>query len=419
MHNRAVRRVVVLAVMGLVLAACGGSDESERSAPTTKTNRVLGARAGPPGDSFYEPSEGVIPGEPGEVIWARKVAASDVPARYAPALVWRILYRSRALDGRPIAVSALLFVPPTASESDDAPILALAHGTAGLADECAPSKNLETADQWLPAPGMMTRALLERYVIISTDYEGLGTPGVHPYAVAMSSARSVLDSIRAAQRLTGIGTSTDSDAVIWGYSQGGAAALVAAELAPTYAADANVAGVVAGGVAGPLEAVVPVFSGTDYAAFFVMGAAGFAAAYSDEETDAYLTDAGRAEIEAVATSGCVDELIARYRGVDLGPYVKVDPGTVEPSRSMLRENSAGVRSTTVPIFLYHGEADEQVPAIGSQLVLDAYCANGTTALRKTFPGATHFGVAPLVARDVESFIADRLAGRVAATSCQA
>ena len=39
------------------------------------------------------------------------------------------------------------------------------------------------------------------YVVAATDYEGLGTPGVHPYLVGESEGRSVLDAARAARAL--------------------------------------------------------------------------------------------------------------------------------------------------------------------------------------------------------------------------
>ena len=39
------------------------------------------------------------------------------------------------------------------------------------------------------------------YVVAATDYEGLGTPGLHPFLVGESEGRSVLDAARAAHGL--------------------------------------------------------------------------------------------------------------------------------------------------------------------------------------------------------------------------
>ena len=67
--------------------------------------------------------------------------------------------------------------------------------------------------------------------MVSTDYEGLGTPGVHPYLIGKSEGRSTLDIIRAARQLDSrIGTRI----AITGHSQGGHAALWAASLAHSW-----------------------------------------------------------------------------------------------------------------------------------------------------------------------------------------
>ena len=48
----------------------------------------------------------------------------------------------------------------------------------------------------------MVQTLLDAgYVVAATDYEGLGTPGLHPFLVGESEGRSVLDAARAAHRV--------------------------------------------------------------------------------------------------------------------------------------------------------------------------------------------------------------------------
>ena len=58
-----------------------------------------------------------------------------------------------------------------------------------------------------------------------TDYEGLGTPGPHPYLLGLSEARGILDMVRAARALHPELAVTYA---IVGHSQGGQAALFAA-----------------------------------------------------------------------------------------------------------------------------------------------------------------------------------------------
>jgi hypothetical protein len=49
--------------------------------------------------------------------------------------------------------------------------------------------------------------------VVQTDYEGLGTPGTHPYLNGPSEGRRVLDMVRAARRLDG--SLSDADATAW------------------------------------------------------------------------------------------------------------------------------------------------------------------------------------------------------------
>ena len=52
------------------------------------------------------------------------------------------------------------------------------------------------------APHRLLNEFLNRgWVVVMTDYEGLGTRGPHPYLFGTSEARGVLDIVRAARAL--------------------------------------------------------------------------------------------------------------------------------------------------------------------------------------------------------------------------
>ena len=90
----------------------------------------------------------------------------------------------------------------------------------------------------LPSIG---KVVSQGYVVVATDYEGLGTPGTHPYLVGESEARGVLDIVKAAQQIPETGASNKT--FVWGQSQGGQAALFAGEIQPTYAPELDLLGV--------------------------------------------------------------------------------------------------------------------------------------------------------------------------------
>ena len=48
---------------------------------------------------------------------------------------------------------------------------------------------------------LLQRWLKAGYAVVRTDYEGLGTPGAHPYLIGASEGRAMLDMVRAARKL--------------------------------------------------------------------------------------------------------------------------------------------------------------------------------------------------------------------------
>lgn len=117
---------------------------------------------------------------------------------------WRVLYVSRAVDDTPIAVSGMVAAPAGPAPEAGYDVVTWSHGTTGISDSCAPSRGYRTGyhDFYDIAPELVAAG----YVGVSTDYEGLGTPGAHPYLVGPSEGRGVLDiEGRAANRRGGGG----------------------------------------------------------------------------------------------------------------------------------------------------------------------------------------------------------------------
>lgn len=122
-------------------------------------------------------------------------------------------------------------------------MIAWAHGTTGVADACAPSRRAPSPDN----ATVLMSWLNQGYAIVATDYEGLGTAGPHPYFGVKSAAYSVLASVRVARRAFPV---LNSRTVIVGHSQGAHAALSAGLIAPHYARELDIRGIVATGVPG-------------------------------------------------------------------------------------------------------------------------------------------------------------------------
>src|SRR3954468_9746506 len=212
-------------------------------------------RKGPAGAAFYTPPS-KLPGKThGDLIWARKL--SGQPALSQASSNRLVLYRSTGINGKPVAVSGTVSLPRGKAPKGGWPVVTWAHGTTGIADQCAPSRDTASSpDHLLTAYiyPLLTSWLKRGYAVVRTDYEGLGTPGEHPYLNGDSEGRSVLDIVRAARHLD---RSIGRRVVIAGHSQGGQAALFAARLAPAWTPELQVRGTIAFAPVSHLSEQVP------------------------------------------------------------------------------------------------------------------------------------------------------------------
>ncbi|WP_437319741.1 lipase family protein [Sorangium sp. So ce385] len=218
----------------------------------------------PEDDTFYHPPPSLLEGEHGEVIWSRPLSGEAAIA--SARLNQLVLYRSRDVHGKPIAVSGIVALPRKPAPEGGYPIVSWAHGTVGCADSCAPSRDTITspAHPWNEYPHGLLSAFLDRgWAVAMTDYEGLGTDGLHPYLLGESQAHGILDIALAARRL--FPAELSRKLAIVGHSQGGQAALFGAHHAPIWTPDLDLRGVAAMAPASGVHLLVAAGTTLDYA----------------------------------------------------------------------------------------------------------------------------------------------------------
>lgn len=401
------RLLALLFALALVGAACSNDVEPPSAAvvdPIAPEDEAGQPVEVPADGDLYALAEPLAPGEPGDVIAVQEVEGLDTQAT-----VLRVLYHSQSLAGDDIAVSGIIVVPDAPAPPEGRPMLSWAHGTTGIADECAPSLDPAGAGLDLAGP-FLDRGM----VLVATDYEGLGTPGRHPYIVGESEGRGVLDIARAARAL-GDRVGASDEVVIWGHSQGGHAALFANQIASTWAPDLEILGTVAGAPPSQLSLIAAALKNSPYRFYLGMVAAGWAAAYPDADPADVLTPLGLERL-AVVDEGCSGELATAWNDLPYDDLVKADPATVEPWATLLVENDPGFEVGASPVLIIHGEQDEQIPLVSSELLLARMCGIGQVVERRTYPGS-HAGVIGPSMPDMLAWIDARLAGEAAPTSC--
>jgi pimeloyl-ACP methyl ester carboxylesterase len=391
--------------------ACSGSEsdggEADAGSGSPATEDVA-AIAPFTGADFYEVPHPLPRGEHGTLIRYEPVEGVDLGG----AALWRVMYLSEDVAGDPIAVTGVVGVPDGPAPSGGRPVVSLAHGTTGVADECAPSKEPEGRGMALLRP-----FLDAGYLVAQTDYEGLGTPGRHPYLVGESEGRGVLDAARAAASLPE--AEPGEQLAIFGYSQGGHGALWAGQLAPEWVPELDLVGTVAGAPATELPLIFAAGGRLPIAGFLYMIIAGFGDAYPDAPLSAVLTPAGEAELPAV-DDGCTGDVIGHFADMDSSALLVPGGAGSEPWASLAEENNPGNVRTGEPVLILHSAADEVVPAGLSASLFERMCGLGQVVERRVYEnGHGHGAAAPGAVADGLAWIGQRFAGEEAISTCPA
>jgi alpha-beta hydrolase superfamily lysophospholipase len=385
--------VATVATVAIVFAAApvaAAPKESPRKAPT--------------GRAFYVPPEPLPAAVPGKLIWSAPFKA--IPGAQA----WKVLYHSQALDGSDIAVSGVVVAPTDAAPAGGRPVISWAHGTHGIADQCAPSRRADMVSL-LPSIG---KVVSQGYVVVATDYEGLGTPGTHPYLVGESEARGALDIVKAAQQIRETGANDKT--FVWGQSQGGQAALFAGEIQPTYAPELDLQGVVSGAPVTDATAMFPAAATIpETLGFAVMGLMGMAAAYPDAKIADVLTPAGLEQTKIVDQKCYGAVLDAFKQPVD--QVIAHNPSEVPPYPAIFVADSPGAVATAAPQLVYQGRSDDVVYKVFTDKYVQKACALGNTVDYETFSGKDHYEENSAAEKDVLEWMQARLAGSAAPSTC--
>ncbi|MET0286105.1 MAG: lipase family protein [Polyangiales bacterium] len=392
----------------LVLAAGCALDVLDEPELERVAEALMGCSApeGSPGASnaVYYGSWGAS-GQPGTVSACRKLEGNQMwtgwvkpgwAERAKRAIQFRYVTRDAA--GRNQPATALLLVPNAvpASNAGKAPLIALASGTAGLADACAPSLATRRNESIVQDQAAFYLGL--GMTVVIPDYLGLGTeltgmnPWVFgngtdvPYLEGPSAARVVLDALRAARTLPGAhfdGGTIPSDwpASVSGGSLGGHAALwTSASAAPEDKLRASI------GVAPPVDLaqLVPAIDAGGYSLLNAYILSGFFAS-TDSETQgvderAQLSQQGRDVLAKVRTT-CIAEfsassIVGLYGDTRMSKLLQNWAAfqTLPRWKKWLEKNSLlfqGSKRTDPrsPVLVLHGAQDDTVPLAPGRALL--------------------------------------------------
>lgn len=381
---RGMRRIAT--VLGACLAAAVTSGVTASAAPA----------------DFYEVPASALGGAPGTVVDTQPYPPLlSIPNQQGP---WpsgaqRIMYRTTDAHGAATAASGTYFDASLPwIGAGPRPLVVLGPGTQGQGDQCAPSRLFQDGvhynaplDFAVEYEVLQVHALLSRGIdVVVTDYQGLGTAGMHSYVDRRAQGHAMLDAARAVKALPGSRIGDDSPIGFWGYSQGGGAAASAAEMQPSYAPDLDVRGTYAGGPPADLRAVAAALDGG-----LATGLLGYAvnsiyAGYPETraDIDGALAPAGRQALDEIAAQ-CVPETIARYGLHRTTEWTKDGRSLAElidalPSVSAVVDEQRIGRSTPgSPVLIVQGRNDDLIPHTQASRLAADWCAQGATVEFRT------------------------------------
>ena len=374
---------------------------------------VAGAkvRTGPAGAKFYAPPKSLLKGKHGSLIWVRK--ANKTTTLSSGSSSWVVLYRSVSTKGKPIAVSGLVTLPKGKAPKGGWGVVSWSHGTTGIADVCAPSRDTPSgpAHPYIDYVDPQLNAMLaQKYAVVRSDFEGLGTAGPHPYLVGVSEGRGSVDIIRAARELNkGVGTKWVSA----GHSQGGQAALFAGSIARKWAPELKLKGVAAFAPASHIGTIVSLaknfhapggsLSGTG--SLFLVGAA---AGAPSVELASILGPAAKALVPDVDRK-CLGGLSAADSWGGLAPADLLRPDAdLTALNTVLADNEPSALKLTVPVLLLQGDADAAVFKSFTDLLDASLKGNGASVDYKIYAGAGHYPLLAAAEPDAVAWLQERL-----------
>lgn len=403
-------------------AAASPGAASQAGASQEATSQTGASRATAASDEFYTPPSPLPDGDPGDVIRDAETAFYLDPLKLtrAPADARRIMYRSTDTHGEANAVTGTVLTPQREwSGPGERPIVGYAAGTQGMGDQCAPSRAMASG---LEYEGIFISGLLAKgYAVAITDYEGLGTPGVHTYVNRKATGHAVLDMVRAAQQLPDTGLPANGPVLTAGYSQGGGASAAAAELQPSYAPGIDLIGSFAGAPPADLSAVADRLDGHYASAFLLFAVASMNEAYPELGIEGILNEKGqqvRSQIEERCTGdGLLGHLFTRTSeltkdGRPIGDYL-----AEEPFRSVVEEQRIGTLEPETPVYVAHSRLDDIVPYAQGRDMARSWCDQGAKVQFDTLAIPTHVGGYVGAYPKAYAWFDQRVHGEAAPTNC--
>lgn len=353
------------------------------------------------------------------------ISSDKIPTAIAHADAYRIRYHSRDVNGKPTESTGLVIAPSTLG--DDRKVMSWAHGTTGLGDAACPSAQPDPARELVTyfesgsqtqidygIPGLQ-QFIDDGWIVVATDYQGLGTPGIHQYTVNRTNARDAVNVVHAAREMN-IGAGNQFGVIGW--SQGGGTAAATVELDAEDYGDLEIVGTVAMSpgvpiIAATLPGLGSALSGgpipPDGHLFMIL--AGMAAAFPDAlSLDDVLTPVGKQIFDENWNTQPVHHLsdILGRAFKHQGPVMAVNKEKLPAWLDAFKRGSATLIKPVAPVLvLIDAQYDGPCPVPWQEGYIAAIEKLGGEISSSRYPNDDHFSLPQSSVNEAREWLASR------------
>ena len=395
---------LLISLLALLASAC---------APAT-----AGAAIWPTDDPFYAAPADLATRAPGDVLRSRRTSIKMAPGIRMPFKAFQVLYRTNDRADQPIASVATIILPIT-RPATGRHLLSYQTAYDGLSPACMPSYSLQTGKVALQGAEtlIMAQALSRGWTVVTSDYEGPD----NAWLVRKTTARGVLDGVRAAQRFepAGLDQGTATKVGMMGYSGGGQATIWASEIAKEYAPELNIVGASQGGVAADMGHAYRALDGQLFAGIGFAAIAGIAKGYPGLNLEQYLNNRGKAVIKRLRTKqSCITDFAFAFPFQKFRDLMTVrDLDAVPGFEAVRAENALGHGTPRSPMFMYQTVIDQMDGYKGMKAIAAKYCSEGTKVQFVTGYKEEHAMQSATMPFKAQSWLQDRFNGVPMVTNC--
>lgn len=298
-------------------------------------------------------------------------------------------------------IRAELFVPRVALPTQF-PLLVYGSGTTGIGNKCAPLDELTRGRNWGSYRTHMLSYSAQGYIAILPLWQGYDDlSSTHPYFVAELEGPVMLDATRAVYRFF----DSDSDllaqpaaAVFFGgYSQGSHGAFAADAMAPAYASELPIKGIIGHAGAPSVEALMR--EAPSLAPYIIYA---FREYYGRDVVDpvSVFRNHWLPTFDGDASSKCVDEVYDYYHGGEANLYQPRFSQSLYSKRlgfdfpafkeALDRNDSGAAVNPQIPALLLHGSADPIVTPQTNERFMRQLCRQGKPVTYYLYNNVHHF-----------------------------